>query len=133
MDSLFCGKATAVATVPRTVAKSRLSNPQKSKKTSFRLSFGWQQTQFSIRVALGCKVALKCNPKSICNRPTNWNLSTSYVADLLSSEYHKYTEYTNITIKPNIKIRFSLITNIDKSVFINPWKTLQAKTHCVLL
>ncbi len=24
---LFCGKATAVATVPRTVAKSRLSNP----------------------------------------------------------------------------------------------------------
>ena len=38
VDSLFCGKATAVATVPRTVAKSRLSNPQKSKKTSFRLS-----------------------------------------------------------------------------------------------
>lgn len=34
----------------------------------------WQQTQFSIRVALGCKVALKCNPKSLCNRPTNWNL-----------------------------------------------------------
>ena len=27
MDSLFCGKATAVATVHRTVAKSRLSNP----------------------------------------------------------------------------------------------------------
>ena len=41
VDSLFCGKATAVATVPRTVAKSRLSNPQKSKKTSFRLSNCW--------------------------------------------------------------------------------------------
>ena len=27
MDSLFCGKATAVATVHRTVAKSRLSSP----------------------------------------------------------------------------------------------------------
>ncbi len=34
----------------------------------------WQQTQFSIRVALGCKVALKCNPRSVCNRPTNCNL-----------------------------------------------------------
>ena len=30
-----------------------------------------QQTQFSIRVASGCKVALKCNPRSVCNRPTN--------------------------------------------------------------
>ncbi len=27
MDSLFCGKATPVATVHRTVAKSRLSSP----------------------------------------------------------------------------------------------------------
>ena len=27
MDSLFCGKATAVVTVHRTVAKSRLSSP----------------------------------------------------------------------------------------------------------
>ena len=27
MDSLFCGKATAVATVHWTVAKSHLSNP----------------------------------------------------------------------------------------------------------
>ena len=27
MDSLFCGKATTVATVHRTVAKSRLSSP----------------------------------------------------------------------------------------------------------
>ncbi len=26
-DLLFCGKATAVETVPRTVSKSRLSNP----------------------------------------------------------------------------------------------------------
>ena len=31
-DSLFCEKATAVATVRRTVAKSRLSNPSKHKK-----------------------------------------------------------------------------------------------------
>ena len=38
VDSLFCGKATAVATVHRTVAKSRLSNPPsqipKRRKTS---------------------------------------------------------------------------------------------------
>ena len=32
LDSLFCGKATAVATVHRTVAKSRLSSPT-GKKT----------------------------------------------------------------------------------------------------
>ena len=31
-DSLFCGKATAVATVPRTVAKSRLSSPAETPK-----------------------------------------------------------------------------------------------------
>ena len=31
-DSLFCGKATAVATCPRHVAKSRLSNPSIAKK-----------------------------------------------------------------------------------------------------
>ena len=41
--------------------------------------FIWQQTQFSIRVALGCKVALKCNPRSVCNRPANrnWSLQQS--------------------------------------------------------
>ena len=33
-DSLFCGKATAVATVHRTVAKSRLSNPRLKGKVS---------------------------------------------------------------------------------------------------
>ena len=88
MDSLFCGKATAVAAVPRTVAKSRLSNPQKSKKTSFRLSNCWQQTQFSIRVALGCKVALKCNPRSVCNRPTNWNLSVLQLLNLIGNHSH---------------------------------------------
>ena len=42
-DSLFCGKATAVATVHRTVAKSRLSNPSskypyQTKNTSLN---GW--------------------------------------------------------------------------------------------
>jgi hypothetical protein len=30
MDSLFCGKATAVATCHRHVAKSRLSSPTKN-------------------------------------------------------------------------------------------------------
>jgi hypothetical protein len=30
MDSLFCGKATAVASVHRTLAKSRLSSPTKN-------------------------------------------------------------------------------------------------------
>ena len=32
LDSLFCGKATAVATVHRTVAKSRLSSPTEQKE-----------------------------------------------------------------------------------------------------
>ena len=34
LDSLFCGKATPVATVHRTVAKSRLSSPLCTKKNS---------------------------------------------------------------------------------------------------
>ena len=42
-DSLFCGKATAVATVPRTVAKSRLSNPSSIQKVQHQqvLDFLW--------------------------------------------------------------------------------------------
>ena len=41
MDSLFCGKATPVATVHRTVAKSRLSSPVKiSVVQPFFVSFG---------------------------------------------------------------------------------------------
>ncbi len=37
-DSLFCGKATPVASVHRTLAKSRLSNPRKPKIKKFRPS-----------------------------------------------------------------------------------------------
>ena len=37
-DSLRCGEATAVATVHRTVAKSRLSNPSSSHTTKKPLS-----------------------------------------------------------------------------------------------
>ena len=40
-DSLACGRATAVATVHRTVAKSRLSNPMSSPTTKKPLSVKW--------------------------------------------------------------------------------------------
>ena len=55
------------------ICDQQKQNPLKNQGFSL-----WQQTQFSIRVALGCKVALKCNPRSVCNRPTNWNLTISF-------------------------------------------------------
>mgnify|MGYP003435761195 CR=1 FL=1 len=81
----------------------------------------WQQTQFSIRVALGCKVALKCNPKSICNRPTNWNLYNSHFLPItaipffIEAEIRLTTTAATTTII-TIKIRFSPKTSVR---FIN--------------
>ena len=46
---------------------SPAKNPKTQKRTLLRTVLKWLQTQFLIRVALGCKVALKCNRRSVCN------------------------------------------------------------------
>lgn len=97
-----------------------LSNKKETVTKTVTVSF-WQQTQFSIRVALGCKVALKCNPKSICNRPTNWNLYNSHFLPItaipffIEAEIRLTTTAATTTII-TIKIRFSAKTSVR---FIN--------------
>ena len=82
MDSLFCGKATAVASVHRTLAKSRLSSPtskngNKSQKNTTRLGgvllaplVGLEPTTCGLTVRLNvcgarcapCRERLRCTP-----------------------------------------------------------------------